>query len=41
MVRVFANGPEDRGSIPDRIISQTKNMVLDGLCLTQHYTVRI
>ena len=36
MVRVFANGPGDMGSIPGRV------MVLDtSLLNTQHYKVRI
>ena len=40
MVRVFANGPGDGGSIPDRVIPKTKNMVLDASLLnTQHYKV--
>ena len=26
---VFANGPEDQGSIPDHVIPKTLNMVLD------------
>ena len=42
MVRVFANGPGDRGSIPGRVIPKTPKMVLDAALLsTQHYTVRI
>ena len=42
MVRVFANGPGDLGSIPGRVISKTKKMVLDASLLnTQHYKVRI
>ena len=42
MSRVFANGPEDRGSIPDRVIPKTKKMVLDAALLnTQHYKVKI
>ena len=40
--RVFANGPEDRGSIPGRVIPKTQKMVLDAsLINTQHYKVRI
>ena len=27
--RVFANGPEDRGSIPNRVIPKTLKIVLD------------
>ena len=42
MVRVFANGPGDQGSIPGRDIRKTKKMVLDATLLnTQHYKVRI
>ena len=41
MSRVFANGSEDRGSIPRRVISKTQKMVLDATLLnTQHYKVR-
>ena len=37
-VRVFANGPGDRGSIPGRVIPKTQKMVLDDSLLnTQHY----
>ena len=42
MISVFANGPEDRGSIPGRVIPKTQKMVLDAALLnTQHYKVRI
>ena len=42
MVRVFANGPGDRDSIPGRVISKTQKMVLDpALLSTQHYKKRI
>ena len=42
MVRIFAKGPGNRGSIPGRIIVRTQNMVLDASLLsTQHYKVRI
>ena len=42
MVRVFANGPGDLGSIPDRVIPKTLKVVLDASLLnTQHYKVRI
>ena len=42
MVRVFANGSGDMGSIPGRDIPKTKKMVLDASLLnTQHYKVRI
>ena len=40
--RVFPNGPEDWGSIPGRVIPETKKIVLDtSLLYTQHYKVRI
>ena len=42
MVRVFANGPGDLGSIPDQVIPKTQKTVLDASLLnTQHYKVRI
>ena len=42
MVRVFANGPGDLGSVPGRVIPKTLKMVLDATLLnTQHYKVRI
>ena len=42
MVRVFANGPGDLGSIPGHVISKTPKMVLDASLLnTQHYKVWI
>ena len=42
MSRVFANGPEDWGSILGRVIPKTQKMVLDAALLnTQHYNVRI
>ena len=42
MIRVFTNGPGDRGSIPGRVIPKTKKMLLDTALLnTQHYNVRI
>ena len=42
MVRVFANGPGDLGSIPGRVIPKTQKMVLDVTLLkTQLYKVRI
>ena len=41
-VRVFAKGPGDLGSIPDRVIPKTQKMVLDASLLnTQHYKVWI
>ena len=30
MVRVFANGPEDQGSIPGRVIPKTQKTVLEA-----------
>ena len=40
--REFANGLEDRGSIPGRVIPMTLKMVLDtSLLNTQQYKVRI
>ena len=42
VVRVFANGSGDLGSIPGRVIPKTQKMVLDASLLnTQHYKVRI
>ena len=42
MSRVFANGPEDQGSIPGRVIPKTQKMVLDAALLNiQHYKVCI
>ena len=42
MVRVFANGPGDLGSIPGRVIPKTLKMVRDASLLnTLHYMVRI
>ena len=42
MVRVFANGPGDRGSIPDRVKPKTQKMILDtALLSTQNYKVMI
>ena len=42
MVRVFANGPRDLGSIPGRVIPKTLKMVLDAsLINTQHNKVGI
>ena len=42
MVRVFANGPRYKGSIPDRVIPKTPKIVLDvSLLNTQHYKVQI
>ena len=39
---IFANGPEDRGSIPGHVIPKTQKMVLDAALLnTQHYKVQI
>ena len=42
MSRVFANGPEDRGSIPGQVIPKTQKMVLNAaLHNTQYYKGRI
>ena len=42
VVRVFANGPGDLGSIPGRVIPKIQKLVLDAYLLnTQHYKVRI
>ena len=42
MVRVFANGPGDLGSIPGQVIPKTLKMVLVASLLnTQHYKVQI
>ena len=42
MVRVFANGPGELGSITGRVIPKTLKMVLDAtLHNTQHYKVTI
>ena len=42
MVRVFAYGLGDLGSIPGRVIPKTLKMVLDvSLLNTQHYKVGI
>ena len=38
---VFANGPRDLGSIPDRVIPKTFKMVLDTSLLNTQYKVRI
>ena len=40
--RVFANGPGNLGSIPDRVIPKTQKMVLGtSLLNTQQYKLRI
>ena len=40
--RVFANGPEDLGSIPGHVIPKTLKIILDpSLLNTQQYKVRI
>ena len=42
MNRVFANGPRNRGSIPDQVISKTQKVVVDAALLrAQCYKVRI
>ena len=40
-VRVFANGPEDLGSIPGRVIAKTQKTVLDASLLNtyKHYSI--
>ena len=41
VVKVFANGPGDLGSIPGRVIPKTLKMELDTTLLnTQHYKLR-
>ena len=34
MVRVYADGPDNRGSIPRRVIPKTKKLVLMPPCIT-------
>ena len=42
MVRVFANGPGDLGSIPGRVIPKTQKMACDASLLnTQQYKIGI
>ena len=42
MVKVFANGSGDLGSIPGRVIPKTQKMVFDASLLnTHHYKVLI
>ena len=42
MVKVFANGSGDWGSIPGRVILKTQKMALDAALLNnQHYKLRI
>ena len=42
MSRVFANGPGDRGSIPDRVIPKIQKIVRDATLLnTQYYKVMV
>ena len=42
MSRVFANGPGDRGSIPDPVVTKnSKNGTWSVLLNIQHYKVRI
>ena len=42
IVRVFANGPEDLGSVPGQVMPNNQKMVLDASLLnTQHYKVRV
>ena len=41
MSTLSANGPQDRGSIPDKVLPKTQKMVLDtALINTQHCKVR-
>ena len=40
MVRVFANGPGDPGSIPGRVIPKTLKMVLDATLLNTEVRVK-
>ena len=37
MVRVFAKGPGDLGSIPGRVIPKTQKMILDATLLNSQY----
>ena len=42
MVREFANGPGDQGSIPGQVIPKTQKILLDVSVLnTQHYKGKI
>ena len=41
MVKEFANGPGDLGSIPGRVIPKTQKMVLDATLLNTQHKVRI
>ena len=42
ITKVGLMNPEDRGSIPGRVIPKTQKMLLDAASLnTQHYKVRI
>ena len=42
MIKAFANGPGDQGSISGRVIAKTKKMVLDSTLLnTKHYKASI
>ena len=42
MSKVFAKGPDDKGSIPDQVIPKTPKMVLDAALLNmQNYKVRM
>ena len=42
MSSVLDNGPEERSSIPGRVIPKTQKMVLDAALLEiQHYKLRI
>ena len=42
MIRLFANDPGDRGSVPGQAIPKTQKMILDASLLnTQNYKVWI
>ena len=40
MVRVFANGPVDEGSIPGRVIPKIQKCYMSSWLNTQYYKVR-
>ena len=40
MSRVFANGPRDWGSIPDRVILKTQKMLLDAALLSPQVRIK-
>ena len=42
MVKVFANGPGDSGSVPSQVMPKISKLVFDASLLnTQHYKVQI